>query len=93
MELEQTIRDWGAPEWATPAIAAWIRSGGTIDRDLWIALRAAAREAPNDRPGRRVSTTKPPADRDTGPAHSVVVGNNIESTAPGAASAARAGVR
>ena len=53
MELEQTIRDWGAPEWATPAVAAWIRSGGTIDRDLWIALRAAAREAPNDRPGRR----------------------------------------
>ena len=44
MELEQTIRDWGAPEWATPAVAAWIRSGGTIDRDLWIALRAAARE-------------------------------------------------
>ena len=45
MELEQTIRDWGAPEWATPAVAAWIRSGGTIDRDLWIALRAAARAA------------------------------------------------
>ena len=31
-------------------------------------------------------TTKPPADRDTGPAHSVVVGNKLESTAPGAAS-------
>ena len=45
MELEQTIRDWGTPEWATPAVAAWIRSGGAIDRDLWIALRAAAREA------------------------------------------------
>ena len=42
MELEQTIRDWGTPAWATPAVAAWIRSGGTIDRDLWIALRAAA---------------------------------------------------
>ena len=31
-------------------------------------------------------TTKPPANRDTGPAHSVVVGNNMESIAPGAAS-------
>ena len=45
MELEQTIRGCGAPEWATPAVAAWIRSGGDIDRDLWTALRAAAREA------------------------------------------------
>ena len=45
MELEQTIRDWDTPEWAIPAVAAWIRSGGAIDRDLWIALRAAAREA------------------------------------------------
>ena len=45
MELEQTIRDWGTPAWATPAVAAWIRSGGTIDRDLWVALRAAAWEA------------------------------------------------
>ena len=46
MELEQTILDWGTPEWAIPAVAAWIRSGGTLDRDLWVALRAAAREAP-----------------------------------------------
>ncbi len=45
MELEQTIRDWGTPEWAIPAVAAWIRSGGTLDRDLWVALRAAAQEA------------------------------------------------
>ena len=44
MELEQTIRDWGTPEWAIPAVAAWIRSGGTLDRDLWVALRAAAQE-------------------------------------------------
>jgi len=44
MELQQTIRDWGTPEWAVPAVAAWIRSGGAIDRDLWVALRAAARE-------------------------------------------------
>ena len=44
MELEQTIQDWGTPEWAIPAVAAWIRSGGTLDRDLWVALRAAARE-------------------------------------------------
>ena len=44
MELEQTIQDWGTPEWAIPAVAAWIRSGGTLDRDLWVALRAAAQE-------------------------------------------------
>ena len=44
MELEQTIRDWGTPEWAIPAVAAWIRSGGAMDRDLWVALRAAAQE-------------------------------------------------
>ena len=44
MELEQTIRNWGTPEWAIPAVAAWIRSGGTLDRDLWVALRAAAQE-------------------------------------------------
>ena len=49
MELEQTIRDWGTPEWATPAVAAWIRSGGAIDRDLWVALRAAARDARTSR--------------------------------------------
>ena len=49
MELHQTIRDWGTPEWAIPAIAAWIRSGGTLDRDLWIALRAFS-------PGRLTTT-------------------------------------
>ena len=53
MELEQTIRDWDTPEWAIPAVAAWIRAGGAIDRDLWIALRAAAREAHNNRPQNR----------------------------------------
>ena len=33
MELEQTIRDWGTPEWAIPSVAAWIRSGSGFAGD------------------------------------------------------------
>ena len=72
MELEQTIRDWGTPEWAIPAVTAWIRSGGTIDRDLWIALRAAAREVAQEPSQSTCQNTNAVFDREDAKAFRIV---------------------
>ena len=39
---DEMVSTWGTPDWAVPGVVAWLRSGGDLDQDLWLAIQAAA---------------------------------------------------
>ena len=42
--LTDQVRAWGAPDWIVDGLAAYLRAGGKLDRDLWLDLMAAAHD-------------------------------------------------
>ena len=47
--LADMVREWGAPGWVVDGLAAYLRAGGDLDRDLWVAVMAAARDEAAER--------------------------------------------